>query len=363
MRILILNWWDSTNPQAGGAERHLHEIFGRIARQGAAVTLLCCRYPRCRLEEQVGGIRVVRCGTPRTLNLLAPVWLRARAVQFDLVVEYTNKIPFLTPIYAPTRRLCVAHHLNGVTFQYEFPFPAARLFATLERVIYRRIYRGERFTAVSKSTADELIQLCVQPGRVHIVHNGSDHLTGDSAAPRSRTPLLLYTGRLRRYKKIDQLLHVLRALRAEIPEVSLAIIGEGNDRRRLIALARELKLTECIIFDGAVRDEILSRWLSAAWVAVNPSAKEGWGLGVMEAARYGVPTVGSAVPGLRDSILDGETGLLVPPDDPARLFDALSRLLGDAAYRQLLGENARQWANTFRWANAAAETLRVIETL
>jgi glycosyltransferase involved in cell wall biosynthesis len=112
-----------------------------------------------------------------------------------------------------------------------------------------------------------------------------------------------------------------------------------------------------------VRDEILSRWLSAAWVAVNPSAKEGWGLGVMEAARYGVPTVGSAVPGLRDSILDGETGLLVPPDDPARLFDALSRLLGDAAYRQRLGENARQWANTFRWANAAAETLRVIETL
>ena len=86
-------------------------------------------------------------------------------------------------------------------------------------------------------------------------------------------------------------------------------------------------------------------------------------MGVMEAARYGVPAVGGDVPGLRDSIVGGETGLLVPPGDPARLCNALRCLIEDGELRRELGENARQRAISFRWGQAAAETLRIIETL
>jgi glycosyltransferase involved in cell wall biosynthesis len=362
VRILVLNWWDLSNPQAGGAERHLHEIFGRIARQGAAVTLLCCRYPGSRSEEQVGDLRIVRRGTPRTINLLAPIWVRAHAAQFDVVVEYTNKIPFLTPLYAPLPRLCVAHHINGIAFRHEFPEPLASWLMWVERALYARIYRRETFSAVSSSTANELIELGIDARRVHVIHNGADHLDCRASAPRSPTPLLLYTGRLKRYKNLDALLLAVRDLATDLPEMRLAIIGEGADRRRLSAVARQLRVDDRIAWDG-FDDAAIADWLSAAWVAVNPSVKEGWGLGVLEAARYGVPTVGNAAPGLRDSIRHGETGLLVPANDPAQLGGALRCLLTDAALRCRLGENARRWASRFRWADAAAQTLRVIERL
>jgi len=363
LRILILNWWDISNPRSGGAELHLQQIFGRIARQGVGVTLLCCRAPRRPSEEVVDGIKIVRRGGPWTINLLAPVWVRAHASQFDVVVDYTNKIPFLTPLYAPLPRLCVAHHINGAAFRREFSQPLAGLLEAAERAIYRRVYRRETFTAVSQSTAGELAELDIDPARIHIVHNGAEHLDECADDPRSPTPLLLYVGRLKRYKNLDCLLLALHSLAADTPDVQLAVIGDGDQRDRLTKLARQLGVTERVVFCGPTGDGALTHWLSTAWVAVNPSSKEGWCLGVMEAARYGVPAVGADVPGLRDSIVDGETGLLVAPGDPVRLCDALRRLIGDAELRRAMGQSARQRARGFRWEQAAAKTLRIIEAL
>ncbi len=363
LRILILNWWDVSDPRSGGAELHLQQIFGRIARRGAEVTLLCCRAPGRPVEEVLDGIKVARRGGPWTINLLAPTWVRAHAGQFDVVVDYTNKIPFLTPLYAPLPRLCVAHHVNGAAFRREFPWPLAELLEAIERAIYRRVYRRETFTAVSQSTADELVALGMDPAHVHVVHNGADHLSECANGPRSLTPLLVYVGRLKRYKNLDRLLLALQTLAADVPDVQLAVIGDGDQRGRLARLARRLGLAGRVTFCGPTGDGALTHWLSKAWVAVNPSSKEGWCLGVMEAARHGVPAVGADVPGLRDSIVDGETGLLVAPDDPARLCDALRRLIGDADSRRAMGQNARRRADGFRWGQAAAETLRIIETL
>jgi glycosyltransferase involved in cell wall biosynthesis len=363
LRILVLNWWDGSDPRSGGAELHLQQIFGRIAQWGAKMTLLCCRSPGRPREEAVDGIKVVRRGGPWIINLLAPAWVWAHADQFDVVVDYTNKIPFLTPLYAPLPRLCVAHHVNGVAFRREFPWPLAGLLETAERGIYQRVYRRETFTAVSQSTANELVRLGIDPARIHVVHNGADHLSECANGPRSSTPLLLYVGRLKRYKNLEHLLLALQALAADVPDVQLIVIGDGDQRGRLGKLARRLGLAGRVTFCGPTGDGELTRWLSQAWVAVNPSSKEGWCLGVMEAARYGVPAVGADVPGLRDSIVDGETGLLVAPGDPAQLCAALRRLIGDADLRRRMGQNARQRARGFRWEQAAAETLRIIEAL
>jgi glycosyltransferase involved in cell wall biosynthesis len=232
----------------------------------------------------------------------------------------------------------------------------------VERAIYAHVYRRETCTAVSQSTADELTELGIEPRRVHVIHNGADHFGCRAVTPRSSTPLLLYTGRLKRYKNLDTLLLALRDLAVDVPDVRLAIVGDGDDHQRLMTLARRLRVDDRITFDSFDGAQIAG-WLSAAWIAVNPSVKEGWGLGVLEAARYGVPTVGSDVPGLRDSIRHGETGLLVPANDPAQLGGALRRLLTDAALRDILGDNARRWASQFTWANAATETRRVIEAV
>lgn len=363
LRILILNWWDRTALRAGGAELHLHQIFGRIAQLGHDVTLLCCRFPGVPATATLDGIHIIRRGTARTLNLLAPFWVRQHAGAFDVVIDYTNKIPFFTPLYAPLPRLSIAHHINGVAFRREFrPLPAAVLMG-IERAIFRRVYRRETFTAVSPSTAAELIDLGIEAERVHVIHNGADHLATQATRPPSDGPLLLYVGRLKRYKNLDAVLRGLARLRADLPGVRLAIVGRGDQRRALETLVDTLGLSGHVIFSGRVDDVILADWFSKAWVAVNLSVKEGWGLGIIEAAGYGVPAVAADVPGLRDAVVDGETGLLVPPDDEAALAEALRQLCTDAPYRRMLGDNARQRAAQFRWADAAVQTLEVIKAL
>jgi glycosyltransferase involved in cell wall biosynthesis len=96
-------------------------------------------------------------------------------------------------------------------------------------------------------------------------------------------------------------------------------------------------------------------------VVVQPSEKEGWGLTVIEANACGTPVIATAVPGLQDSVRDGETGLLVPPRDEAALAAAMVRVLGDAALRERLARGAREWAARFSWDAAAAEVGQALD--
>ncbi len=384
LRVLVLNWWDPTHPRSGGAEVHLRQIFGRIARpvlstdNAAQVTLLCCRYPGSPPEEQLEGMRVVRRGSPLLLHLLAPAWLYVHRAEFDVVVEYTNKLPFLTPLYTHLPRLCVAHHLHGEALRREFGSPLGGLFMAGERWLYRHVYARETFSAVSPSTAAELVTLGVAPERVHVIYNGADHspppappifcengggVRGEEINGGGARGGLFYAGRLKRYKNLDCLLRAMYLLKDDQPQARLAIAGDGDDRSRLVALARCLELGERVLFLGALSPQEMEHWLSRAWVLVNPSVKEGWCISVMEAARYGTPAVGSDVPGLRDSIVDGQTGLLVPFGDAPRLAKALADLLRDPALRDRLGANARARSAAFRWETAAQQTLHLLYRL
>jgi hypothetical protein len=107
LRILLINWQDRENPQAGGAEIHLHEIFGRLAAAGHDVTLLCGGWPGCAPRATLDGIRVHRVGTRQTFALLARRAFRRafRPDDFDVLVEDINKVPLFTRGWGvPTHR-------------------------------------------------------------------------------------------------------------------------------------------------------------------------------------------------------------------------------------------------------------------
>jgi len=94
-----------------------------------------------------------------------------------------------------------------------------------------------------------------------------------------------------------------------------------------------------------------------AWVLVQPSPKEGWGLTVVEAGASGTAVVAADSPGLRDSVRRDETGLLVPFGDDAALEQALVRVLTDAALRERLARAGVEWAARFTWPQCAARSL------
>lgn len=364
MRILIINWRDIRNPEAGGAEVHLHETFSRIAEWGHQVTLLCCRFPGAAESEQIDGIEVIRHGGKWTFNLTVPWHYRRRLSHrpFDVVIEDINKIPALLPWFLNGPPVMVLlHHLFGTTFYREINPVLATYLYFMERLI-PRVYRRCLFEVVSESTRDELVGMGVAADRISVVHNGLDAGIADAPADPDgkESGLIIYLGRLKKYKNVDHLIEAMAIVREEVPGARLVIVGAGDRRRALEASVRSLDLGSAVRFTGYVSAEEKIRLLTRAEVAACPSSKEGWGITVIEANARGVPVVAARVPGLQDAVVDGETGVLVPLGDRKAMARALIGLLRDRGERERLAGNALARSRLYTWENTARQTLRVI---
>src|SRR5207244_12000408 len=139
-------------------------------------------------------------------------------------------------------------------------------------------------------------------------------------------------------KGYDVLLHALSAL----PDAALVLVGDGPERRALEALASSLGLDERVLFAGWQAQP--RRYLTTVDVFALPSRFEGFPLAVVEAMLAELPVVASDVGSVPEAVREGETGLLVPPDDPARLAAALRRLPAEPPLRLRLGEQGRALA-------------------
>jgi hypothetical protein len=126
MQILVINWQDRENPLAGGAEIHLHEIFGRLASAGHEVTLLCGGWAGCPPRTTLDGIAVHRVGTRRSFAFLARgYYLRHFRGGFDVLVEDVNKVPLFTPAWGAPRVVALVPHLFGATAFQQLAAPLA----------------------------------------------------------------------------------------------------------------------------------------------------------------------------------------------------------------------------------------------
>jgi len=361
LRILVINWQDIRNPLSGGAEVHFHEIFRRVAAMGHPVTLLCSVFAGAAPEEEIDGIRIVRSGSRNFFNFSVPAAYRRlrRRQTFDVVIDDLNKIPFFTPCFVREPLLTIVHHLFGRSIYLEASLLPASYVYWSERLALR-IYRRTPFAVVSESTRAELRQLGIT-SPIELLPNAVDHdRYGVAPAERSPEPLICHLGRLKRYKSVEHLLRALPLVHAVLPATRLVIVGEGDHRPALEALAGELGIREAVRFTGQVSHEEKVCWLNRAWVAVNPSPKEGWGLTVIEANACGVPVVAADSPGLRDSVQDHETGLLYPYGEIETLAAGLITLLRDRELRERMGEAARRWAGTFSWDESARKALAIL---
>ena len=356
VRILLVNWQDRENPQAGGAEIHLHEIFGRLAARGHEITLLCGGWPGCAPRVTLDGIEVIRVGTRLSWPALARGAYRRLFPDrpHDVLVEDINKLPLFTPRWGARRVVALVPHLFGGTVFQELPAPMAAIVWLSERPLASE-YRGVPFHAISESTADDLVQRGIRRELIRVIYPGID-TTHYSPAPaeRSPTPLFSYLGRLKRYKGIDL---VLRAFaEAAIPDAALEIAGAGDHRPQLERLAASLDLGHRARFLGRISEEEKVSLLRRSWALAFASPKEGWGITNLEAAACGTPVVASSSPGIRESVRNGETGFLVPHGDTTAMAVALQRIAGSPALVRTLGTSARSFAESFTWERAALET-------
>lgn len=364
MRILLLNWQDRVNPQSGGAETHLHEIFGRLASRGHSVTLLASGWPGAAPGDRLDGMEVHRTGTRYTFGAAAPRYYREQLASggFDLVVDALNKVPLFSPLWVNAPVVLLVHHLFGRTAFQEAPLPIAALTWLLERPL-ARVYGGVPVQAISRSTADDLVERGMRRDSIAVIHPGVDvdYFHPDPAVERFPEPTLLYLGRLRRYKGVDLVLEALARLVGEGLSARLVVAGKGDWESELRQLTERLGLRSRVEFTGFVSEERKRELFRRAWVNVFPSPKEGWGITNLEAAGCGTPSVASDSPGLRESVVDGQTGVLVPHGDVARLATALRGLITSPETLRTMGAAARRFASEFTWDRAADQTERHLQ--
>lgn len=365
MKILVVNWQDRTNPQAGGAEVHLHEIFSRLAGRGHEVHLLCSGWAGAPHADVIDGMRVHRVSTRYGFAVAGRGAFRRLAAELkpDVVVEDVNKIPLDLPRAWPGPFVLLVPHLFGSTAFREVPAPVAAMVWAAERSM-PRVYAGAAVHAISGSTKADLVERGFRADRIRVIYPGVDTAcyAPDAAVAREASPTFLYVGRLKRYKQVDVAIRALAQLpRREGRPARLWIAGSGDDRPRLERVARSAGVANDVEFLGFVSEEKKLELYRRAWGVVLPSLKEGWGITNLEAAGCATPAIAADNSALRESVRDGETGFLVRTGDVAALAAAMSRIADDAALRERLGRGARAFAETFSWERTAMESQSHLE--
>jgi len=371
VKILLVNWNDRQNPQAGGAEIHLHELFGRIAAWGHGVDLVTSGWggaggADAEPHATVDGMRVTRVGGRHSFALRGRGAVRRalREKAYDIVVEDVNKLPLFLPALTALPFVAIVPHLFGTTAFAEASWPVAATVWASELPI-PWVYRRAGFHAISESTRDDLVRRGVAADRVIVIHPGVDSTwySPDPNTPRAPHPAFLYLGRLKRYKGVEYALRALAAARQVRADVTLDICGQGDDRGRLEGITQTLGLGDAVRFLGFVAEDEKRRLLRQAWAVVFPSPKEGWGISNVEAAACGTPALASDSPGLRESVRHGVTGYLVTHGDSRGLADRMLALAADPALVARLAAAARSFAQGLSWDSAAKATVAHLQQI
>ena len=336
MQIVFLSWKGPGHPEAGGSELLVDRLARGCLDRGHDVALICSR------PAGTAPYELVEAGGPYTQYLRAPFAFLRRFRRADLVIDVENGIPFFSPLWRRRPVACLVHHVHGEQWNWYFPRPVAAVGRVLESRLMPLVYRRCRFLAISPSTATALADLGIPDEQIELVSSGVDL---PAAAGRDRSPpVFLALGRLSAHKRLDLLLRLWERVEPRTGG-RLVIAGDGPERQRLEELA-----PGSVDILGQVSEEEKQRLLQAAHLLVHPALHEGWGIVVLEAAAAETPALGFDVPGVRDSIVDGETGLLARSED--EFVERWVELAADPRRREQLGEAARRRAASFAWETA-----------
>jgi glycosyltransferase involved in cell wall biosynthesis len=267
-----------------------------------------------------------------------------RARRYDVVTAYGLKASILARVLVRLRRrrpafVCGVRGLH-VADVARLDSRDARLAWLVERLFSPLV---DVYDANSRAALDQLARLGIGPKRLRHIPNGLD-LSQWSPRPAEPDgePLILCAARFAPVKRHEDLLHALALLRSKGHSFRAVLAGGGPLLGEMRALTERLGLSDAVELPGELAAGEVRRRLEGAAIACLASASEGMPGALMEAMATGVPVVGTAAGGTTELVVDGESGLLVPPHDPPALARALAALLADPQLRARLSTGARR---------------------
>jgi glycosyltransferase involved in cell wall biosynthesis len=370
LKILMLSWRGPGHPNAGGAELSTHEHAKGWVKAGHSVTLFTSYFKGGKKEESIDGVNIIRKGSGVFgVQITAFFWyVFGKHMKFDLVVDQFHGIPFFTPLYIRTKKLAFIHEVAKEVWWFN-PWPVpfnlipAVIGTVFERFIFTILYRKIPFMTVSESTKKELVTWGIPRGNVTVIHNGASVVNVKVQKENKNTAI--YLGALTKDKGVEDVIKVFDLINRRDSGWQFWIVGKG-DPGYLNFLNRKIgkfNLGSKIKFWGFVDQKKKFELLARARVFINPSVREGWGLVNIEANIVSTPVVGYNVPGIKDSVVDGETGLLSKFGDYESLAENAVRLCNNANLYNAMSRKAVTWAKQFTWSESVKGSLNLINLL
>ena len=348
VRFLMLNWRDPQNPLAGGAERVTHAYLQGLVERGHEVTWFANAFDGCNAEESIDGIRVLRAGGKFTSWTKARKWYLEQK-PFDLVIDQHHGIPWYAPVWCPDKCVAYIHEVLGPIWDSFYSWPISAIGKWQERLTLRQ-YCEVQFWTASSFTQDFLKEQGIQ-SVTQIPYGVNTRSLEVLPEKELDEPLRLITvSRLAPNKQVDHVVVALKILHEEHGlEANLKIVGQGQEEGALQKLVDDLGLQDHVEFLGAISEAEKERVLQSVHFLLHTSVREGWGLNVVEANAMGTPAIVYPSPGLVESTLHRETGLVADEDSPAGLAATIAAVQShDGAYQDWRMA-ARDRAADFHW--------------
>lgn len=361
MNIMIINWRDMGNPLYGGAEIHMVEIAKYLALKHN-VHYVTSMYKGAQKHSIEDNVHYIRIGDELTFNFSVMMRMMnlLEKIRPDIILEDINKVPFFSPLFTKKPVLAVIPHIFGKSiFNQANPLIASYVYL-MEKPI-KHVFRHSYYEVISQSTKQDLVKRGMKAERISVIECGVDnefaYMRNES---KFSTPVITYIGRLKKYKSIEHIIQAMPELRKQFPDIRLLIAGKGDYEGMLRDITEKAKLSDAVEFLGYISEEEKWRLLRKSWLSVYPSMIEGWGIVNIEANLMRTPVVCADVPGLRDSVKNGYSGILYKWGDISHMTEKIAHILDKDVYENY-SENAYEWAKRFTWENTGIRTEKLIE--
>ena len=375
MKVAIVNSFYP--PWRGGAETYVSSLATSLRDRGHSITVICSCDPLKPGIYSDAGIDIDRLrligrlyGTP------IPVGLKRALKEIDADIFHAN---FPSPYFA--YNVSRTAHLRKIpailTWHNDLPpvTSSARLLIEIhdKLVLPRYIHGYRQIIATSSIYASQSRILSQFAKMVTVIPNGVDcerfNPEVDSSDVRRQLEtdqkfVLLFVAALtkwHRYKGLEILLQAMKIAGETEEKIMLVVVGDGELKPEFESLADTLKLRKKVVFVGDISDKLLPSYYGACDVLVLPSKdmSEGFGLTLLEANAAGKPCIASNIGGIPSVIENNYNGILVPPNDPKSLAEAIISLAKDSEKCLKLGRNGRKLALLRDWGEIASKTEQV----
>lgn len=373
--LLITEFFPDLNAPvfSGGVETRAFNISKYLSVNNS-VTVIARLLEGQRKKESLGNLEVIRLGNSQR-SVEANIKSIFSRLKFQLlaykeginkkadIVEGSNFVSYLPAYFIGRKQKIPKVAWYPDVFQGQW----VKLFGNIlglfgevvERLTLSLNWNG--FIAISSSTKNKLM-LHNPKGKIEVIYCGVDGEELGKGA-KFKNPTIIAVSRLVNYKHIDMIIKSISALKREVSDLKLIIIGTGPEENKLKELVSSLNLSSSITFQKNLKREKLLEFLRKSHILCHPSSEEGFGIVVLESLASNTPYVASRIPSISEITKGGLGGELVNPHDQDDLNDKLLSLLENSAKYRAKQKEGLELVKNYYWQNISDQTQTYYQSL